>query len=300
MNLKLCVRKGSLGESINYDELITYAEKIPEHIVLILEGKGRRKLNLGHHRYLYESYFPNSFIGVEDILLEVSRFGGAGVFPGSHYILWEKEDFLNAIQVYPELAKKLIDSFSRRIRLYDARRKAASVEIKHSKLDLLQNPLNADDSSHSNFISDSLYQMSFADKDEFPSDIIDNFSTSFKKGDYVLKQGDKGKDIFIILSGEAMITQSDPENDNSHEKEIDFLGSGDFIGEMSMFDGLPRSANVIANSDLLTLRFDEKNFHLIFSLHQKWSFKIMNVLAERIERRRAEFARLPIESIYKL
>ena len=298
MNLKLCVRRGVVGESIDYDELITFNQEAPEHVLLILEGKGRRKLNLGSHRYLYESYFPNSFIGVEDVLRGRSRTGGAGVFPGSHYILWGREDFLKAIQMYPELVKKAIDSFSQKIRLYDARKKVASSEIKHSKMESLKNASTTDYSMSKDVLSYSLYQMNFSDTDEFPQDIIDNFSVFFKKGEYVLRQGDKDRDIFIILSGEVTITRNEPENNT--EEEIDFLGPGEFIGEMSMFDGLPRSANVIANSDLLALRFDERTFHLIFSLHQKWSLKILNTLAERIEKRRIEFERLPINLIYKL
>ena len=299
MNLKLCVRKGLLGESINYKELITFGKASPEHIIVILEGKGRRKLNLLPNRYLYESYFPNNFIGVEDILLKKTRIGGAGVFPGSHYILWDKDDFLNAIQVYPELVKRIIASFSRRIRLYDAREKMASPKIKQRNINPSSDVIDPNDPDIEN---NSLYNINFTYNKEFPQDIIDNFSASFGKGDYILKQGDEGTDIFLILSGEATITRNIIQKSHSKhsEEEIDFLGAGDFIGEMSMFDGLPRSANVIANSDLLVLKFSKKSFNLIFSLHPKWSLKIMNVLANRIDQRRTEFERLPMGSVYKI
>ena len=37
--------------------------------------------------------------------------------------------------------------------------------------------------------------MAYSDSEDFPPDIIENFSVSFKEGDYVIKQGEKTRDI---------------------------------------------------------------------------------------------------------
>ena len=62
------------------------------------------------------------------------------------------------------------------------------------------------------------------------------------------------------------------------------VGPGDLVGEISMFDGLPRSANVIAESELLLVKFAPGDFHLMFQLHSKWSMKVLTTLAERVEK----------------
>ena len=64
-----------------------------------------------------------SFIGLEDILIERSWEGKAGVFPGSHYILWDSEDLLNSLRFNPDLLYDAIECLSKRIRIYHKKAK---------------------------------------------------------------------------------------------------------------------------------------------------------------------------------
>ncbi len=289
MQLKSYIRKGILDEALKYEELINFDGSRPKKILLILEGKGRRKISLTERRFLYETYFPMTFIGLEDLLLDKSRKGGSGVFPGTHYVLWDADDLLNTFQSVPELTRKAIYSLSKRIRIYNERSKKTDIKLKSYNLK------NEKELFSDTNLKKTLYQLTFSDEEEFPSEIIEKFVRPFKKGEYLFKEGDKTKEIYIILSGDAIVLKKDK---NNAAKQINTLSTGDFIGEMSLFDGLPRSADVIADSDMLTLLFDPDNFYFIFQLHPKWGMRILHTLAERVEHRRREFETLPINSLY--
>ncbi len=58
----------------------------------------------------------------------------------------------------------------------------------------------------------------------------------------IIKEGDKGDSLFVILSGKVKVYVSDRDG---REMVLDFHGAGDYIGEMAL-DGKPRSASVAA------------------------------------------------------
>ena len=65
---------------------------------------------------------------------------------------------------------------------------------------------------------------------------------SFPERAHLLKEGDAGDSIYVILSGRVKVYVSDP---NGREMVLDFHGAGDYVGEMAL-DGSPRSASVVA------------------------------------------------------
>ncbi len=67
---------------------------------------------------------------------------------------------------------------------------------------------------------------------------------TYKKGDVIIKQGDPGAGLFVILSGSVAVTaKSRP---GLPDNKLSTLGKGDFFGDMSLIDGYPRSATVSA------------------------------------------------------
>ena len=70
---------------------------------------------------------------------------------------------------------------------------------------------------------------------------------SYKKGDVIIKQGDPGAGLFVILNGSVSVTaKSRP---GLPETKLSTLGKGDFFGDMSLIDGYPRSATVTAQAE---------------------------------------------------
>src|SRR4051794_2472967 len=70
---------------------------------------------------------------------------------------------------------------------------------------------------------------------------------TYKKGDVIIKQGDPGAGLFVVMSGGVSVTaKSRP---GLPEMKLSNLGKGDFFGEMSLIDGYPRSATVTATAE---------------------------------------------------
>jgi CRP-like cAMP-binding protein len=73
----------------------------------------------------------------------------------------------------------------------------------------------------------------------------------------VFNQGDVGDAMYLVLSGElrarTMIASS--------ETVLVTFTTGDFFGDMSLFDNGPRSADIVANKDSSLLKISAANFY---------------------------------------
>jgi len=65
----------------------------------------------------------------------------------------------------------------------------------------------------------------------------------FNMGDLILREGDSGRSVYIILDGRVKVFTRDQEGS---EFELATLGVGQFFGEMSLVSGKPRSSSVAA------------------------------------------------------
>ncbi len=68
---------------------------------------------------------------------------------------------------------------------------------------------------------------------------------SFAQGTKIVGEGDLGVGFYLIVAGSAEVVRND--------KRITKLGVGAFFGEMSLLDGAPRSADVVALEDTTCL-----------------------------------------------
>ncbi len=65
----------------------------------------------------------------------------------------------------------------------------------------------------------------------------------FSTGEMVIREGDPGRSVYVILDGKVKVFTRD--NDDN-ELELATLGVGQFFGEMSFVSGKPRSSSVTA------------------------------------------------------
>jgi CRP/FNR family transcriptional regulator, cyclic AMP receptor protein len=70
---------------------------------------------------------------------------------------------------------------------------------------------------------------------------------TFSQGKVIIKQGEPGAGLFVILDGTVEVTMQ-PRPDKP-EIKVSTLSTGDFFGEMALIDGYPRSATVTTLSD---------------------------------------------------
>ena len=91
----------------------------------------------------------------------------------------------------------------------------------------------------------------------------------------------KGVEMHVILSGEAVV--------RVNGRTVGTLGPGDYFGELSLIDGQPRSADVIAGDEgLSTFALPRWSFNELLTEHAEIAVPILRVLAARL--RRAEAA----------
>ena len=72
----------------------------------------------------------------------------------------------------------------------------------------------------------------------------------FGKEDEIFKEGDVARDMYLVMSGRVKIVKG-PSRARSYL--INVLKRGDIFGEMGIIDGAPRSASVIAETDVQLL-----------------------------------------------
>ncbi len=102
----------------------------------------------------------------------------------------------------------------------------------------------------------------------------------FKRGELVVKQGEREHCMYEILAGTIGIYKN---YGTAHEKKITELGAGDFIGEMELIEDEPRSATGVVTSDTAELRrYSDDNYLELFETNPVQVYLIMKQLAERL------------------
>jgi CRP-like cAMP-binding protein len=93
-------------------------------------------------------------------------------------------------------------------------------------------------------------------------------------GEVVTEQGDEGDAFYVLVDGTAEVRRD--------ERPIKTLQAGDFFGEIALIDGRPRSATVVALSELHLLRISREQFLRLFDEQPATRHGILMALTERI------------------
>lgn len=93
-------------------------------------------------------------------------------------------------------------------------------------------------------------------------------------GTVLTRAGTPGEEFFIIVDGSATVEIS--------PRKRRHLGPGDFFGEMSLLDGGPRSATVVAETDVRLLVILRRNFLALLREVPELTQKILYVLSRRV------------------
>ncbi|HET7542506.1 MAG TPA: Stp1/IreP family PP2C-type Ser/Thr phosphatase [Polyangiaceae bacterium] len=100
----------------------------------------------------------------------------------------------------------------------------------------------------------------------------------YQNGETIISEGDKGEELFIVLSGVATVMRNGA--------ELASLKAGDHFGEMALVRSQPRSATVRSsgNSEMMVIRRSEF-FEILRKEHQlavKLLWQFLGVLADRL------------------
>jgi len=97
---------------------------------------------------------------------------------------------------------------------------------------------------------------------------------SYDEGAYVVYEGELGQELFIIVEGEVDVVIGG--------QKVGKFGPGESFGEMSIIDSQPRSASIVATTDLILLKIEKDDFYEILKQRDEVAIGIIHVLSERI------------------
>jgi CRP/FNR family transcriptional regulator, cyclic AMP receptor protein len=92
-------------------------------------------------------------------------------------------------------------------------------------------------------------------------------------GEVIVQAGDQGDSLYLVLEGRARVLGKSR-----------VLRPGDFFGEMALIDGGPRSATIIAASQVRLMMVQRRAFLKALKQNPQIGLAIMETLAERVRR----------------
>ncbi|MDX9898896.1 MAG: cyclic nucleotide-binding domain-containing protein [Spirochaetia bacterium] len=100
----------------------------------------------------------------------------------------------------------------------------------------------------------------------------------FAAGDHLMKQGEDGIGLFIILSGKVKIEKV---NAGGVQVELATNGPGDVMGELAVLDGAKRTATVTATEQTKCLVLASWEFNSFMKAHPEVAIAILPILLKR-------------------
>jgi CRP/FNR family cyclic AMP-dependent transcriptional regulator len=96
----------------------------------------------------------------------------------------------------------------------------------------------------------------------------------FLAGQTIVEKGLQAQDFYLVLQGRAKLTVPG--------RKRGTLGPGDYFGEISVLDGGPRSANIVAETRIRLLRIDRRNFIPVLDRYGSIGRKILTEMCGRL------------------
>ncbi len=96
----------------------------------------------------------------------------------------------------------------------------------------------------------------------------------FAKDHVIARQGEVGTGFFLVASGRVRVVRDG--------RTIAHIGPGDFFGELSVLDGLPRVAQVIADEPTVCLALASWDFEAVVREQPAVALAILRGLATRL------------------
>lgn len=98
--------------------------------------------------------------------------------------------------------------------------------------------------------------------------------TALAAGTVLMNEGRPGKEAFIVRSGTVAVQRNGD--------TIARLGAGEFVGEMSVLDGGPRSATVVCETDCRLLVLSVPDLRTLLADAPSLSHRLMVSLSTRL------------------
>ncbi len=111
-------------------------------------------------------------------------------------------------------------------------------------------------------------------------------------GETIIQQGETGDCMYVVQSGSVEVVQKV----NGGEQRLAILETGDFFGEMALFEREVRSATVRALVDSRILKVDKKTLLRRIKEDPLLAVNLLETMSGRIRELNAGLARSGVES----
>jgi len=238
------------------------------------------------------------FFGVISCMSSHPRIESAKALVDTQLIVIRKDQFGALIQKSAPIAMKIITSFSKKLRFFDAeitRRtlQEATEEDPKFLFDIgeyyfKQQEFNKAAHAYQKFIQycpnderimtakSRLQQMNMPIESTPPP--AKGLQREYADGTMIFSEHEPGEDLYVIQQGKVNITKII----NNKEVLLAVLQPGDIFGEMALLENKPRSASAIANGDCVLMQINKSNFQTMVSAQPQLATKLIQLLSERI------------------
>lgn len=121
---------------------------------------------------------------------------------------------------------------------------------------------------------------------------------TFKQSETVFSMGDSGSSMYIVLSGAVQIFLP-PREADAPPVVLKDLRSGEYFGELSLFDDKPRSASVVALIDTVLLELTRNDFADHLGRSKTAAMTILSEMAERLRETNAMLSQRAAKDVVK-
>jgi CRP/FNR family cyclic AMP-dependent transcriptional regulator len=127
----------------------------------------------------------------------------------------------------------------------------------------------------------------FSDLDESALIILSHLfeEKEYLQNTIIFEEGSIGTSMMIIAQGKVRVSQK--ANTNA-EEALKVLRTGEIFGEMALLEDLPRSATIIAHTNVIIISINRANFLKFLDQDSKNGLKIMLKLAKTLSSRLRE------------
>ncbi|HXX31698.1 MAG TPA: Crp/Fnr family transcriptional regulator [Myxococcaceae bacterium] len=108
--------------------------------------------------------------------------------------------------------------------------------------------------------------------------LFQRFGKEFPKSTVLFREGETGKEMYVLQSGKVVITKKVREV----EKTLAVLGAGEFFGEMALISNKPRNATATVSEQARLLVIDPKTFEGMIRGNSEIAVRMIKKLAERL------------------
>lgn len=104
---------------------------------------------------------------------------------------------------------------------------------------------------------------------------------TYGPGDVIVREGSPASALYIITRGSVRVEKGS----EAEGETIGTLGPGDFFGELALIEEHPRSATVVAETEVECVLFVAWEFTALLKEHPQMAVPLMNALIARLHRR---------------